>query len=291
MKVFSTFNLLVVLFVAAFSATANCEELINRTSYIAIPVSFADKQWNLAAKLSFPLVHHNGAAVLIVHGSGGVDSRGSFHASTLNSAGFVTLEIDLWAARGWLGREFGRPKSVQETLPDTFAALEFISALDGVDPQRVGLMGFSWGGVVSMLSRSPIYQNFYSSSQSFAANVAFYPVCWVYNKVPGYELVEVNRSPLLILTGELDDYDTATSCADWSSQLDPTDQRNVRIVVYPEASHGFNTSAAPAEVIDPFSHLGKGGKVVMKTDKPARELSDKAQLEFFLKHLTKRIKG
>jgi dienelactone hydrolase len=291
MKAFHNFKLLILVFAAAFSATANCADFVSRTSYITIPVSFAGKQWNLAAKLSFPLLQHNGAAIVIVHGSGGVDSRGSFHAATLNSAGFVTLEIDLWAERCWLGRQFGRPKSVQETLPDTFAALEFISALDGVDPARVGLIGFSWGGVVSMLSRSPIYQNVYSSSLSFAANVAFYPVCWVYNKVPGYELVDVNNSPLLILTGELDDYDTATSCSDWRSQLDPIDQKNVRIVVYPEAEHGFNTSAAPAEVIDPFSHLGKGGKVVMKTNKPARELSDRAQLEFFRKHLIKRTKG
>lgn len=291
MKLHSSFGIVVVLFAIVFGTMRVVAETTPRISYITIPVSFEEQQWNLAAKLSFPRSHANGAAVLVVHGSAGVDSRGSFHASTLNSEGFVTLEIDLWAARGWLGSQYGRPKSVQETLPDTFAALKFLSELDGVDSERIGLIGFSWGGVVAMLSRSSVYQHLYSRDLSFAASVAFYPVCWVYNKVPSYELVEVNSSPLLILTGERDDYDTATSCRDWRSALDPVDQGNVSIIVYPQATHGFNTSAAPAVVIDPFSHLGKGGKVVMKTNQSARALSNEAQLEFFLKHLTQPIKG
>ena len=41
--------------------------------------------------------------VLIMHGSGGVDSRGDFHAQALNAAGFATLEIDMWEARGVTG--------------------------------------------------------------------------------------------------------------------------------------------------------------------------------------------
>ena len=85
-------------------------------------------------------------AVVLVHGSAGVDSRGQFHAQALNAAGIATLEIDLWAARGWLGGEFGRPRGVPETLPDAFGALQFLAGLPRIDPQRIGIMGFSWGG-------------------------------------------------------------------------------------------------------------------------------------------------
>jgi hypothetical protein len=42
-------------------------------------------------------------AVVIVHGSAGVDSRGAFYSRALTDAGIATLEIDMWAARGWLG--------------------------------------------------------------------------------------------------------------------------------------------------------------------------------------------
>jgi dienelactone hydrolase len=136
-----------------------------------------------------------------------------------------------------------------------------------------------------MLSRSNGHLETFPKDISFAANVAFYPVCWAYNKIPGYELIDVSESPLLILTGEHDDYDTPTSCIEWRSSLTVNDQNNVDIVVYPNTAHGFNTSAASATVIDPFSHQGKGGTVIMETNEDARELANKAQLEFFLQHL------
>lgn len=268
-----------------FSSTSSLAEGIVRSSYVSIPVSVEDKSWSLAAKLNYPQDTANGAAVLIVHGSGGIDTRGELHTASLNAADFVTLEIDLWAARGWMGSSFGRPSGVPETLPDAFAALSFLADLEGVDPDRIGIVGFSWGGVVSMLSRSTNYLNNLSGGHQFAANVAFYPVCWVYNKVPGYELNEVVTQPLLILTGELDDYDTPTSCLEWQASLNESDQGNVKIVVYPRSYHGFNTSAAPMEVTDPFSHRGKGGQVTMKASEKSREQSDRAVVKFFSKNL------
>jgi len=268
-----------------FSSTPLLAESMVRSSYVSIPVSVDDESWNLAAKLNYPLEYANGAAVLIVHGSGGIDTRGELHTKSLNAAGFVTLEIDLWAARGWMGASFGRPPGVPETLPDAFAALSFLADLEGVDADRIGIVGFSWGGVVSMLSRSATYLNNLSGGHQFAANVAFYPVCWVYNKVSGYELNAVATQPLLILTGELDDYDTPTSCLEWQASLNEPDQGNVEIVVYPRSYHGFNTSAAPMEVTDPFSHQGKGGQVTMKASEQSRVQSDRAVVEFFNKNL------
>ncbi|HDY83906.1 MAG TPA: hypothetical protein ENH48_13250 [Halieaceae bacterium] len=278
-----------LLMVSLFSPTASFAERIVRSSYVSIPVSVDDKSWDLAAKLNYPLESGNGAAVLIVHGSGGIDTRGEFHTKSLNAAGFVTLEIDLWAARGWMGSSFGRPSGVPETLPDAFAALSFLADLDGVDADRIGIVGFSWGGVVSMLSRSTNYLNNLSGDHQFAANVAFYPVCWVYNKVPGYELNEVVKQPLLILTGEWDDYDTPTSCLEWQGSLNERNQGNVEIVVYPRSYHGFNTSAAPIEVTDSFSHQGKGGQVTVKAGKQSRVQSDRAVVEFFSNNMGNRI--
>jgi dienelactone hydrolase len=248
-------------------------------------VKAGENAWNLAAKLSYPQDSANGAAVLLVHGSGGVDTRGELHTKSLNAAGFVTLEIDLWAARGWFGTSFGRPAGVPETLPDVFSALDFLAGLDGVVAGRIGVLGFSWGGVVSMLVRSTAYLDKYAGNHQFAANVAFYPVCWVYNKVPGYELAELVNTPLLILTGELDDYDTPTACAQWQSGLKQADQNNVEIVVYPSSYHGFNMSAQRMEVTDPFSHQGKGGKVIMQGNEIARTQSDRAMVDFFKDNL------
>jgi dienelactone hydrolase len=256
-----------------------------RTSYVSIPVSYQQKNWGLAGKLNVPLGGKNTAAVLIVHGSSGVDSRGQLHTSSLNKKGFTTLEIDLWAARGWVGKQRGRPANVAETLPDTFAALNYLQHLDGIDRDKIGILGFSWGGVVSMLVRNEFNQYQFGYGHGFAANVAFYPVCWVYNKVPGYELENLVNRPLLIQTGADDDYDLASSCDEWRQSLDDTAKSQVEITVYKDAGHAFNTNAAPIEVTDPFSHLGMGGQVIMKSNAQARAKSDQATVDFFAENL------
>jgi uncharacterized protein len=39
------------------------------------------------------------------------------------------------------------------------------------------------------------------------AAVALYPVCWVYNRVPGADFVDLVDAPVRILVGTEDDYD------------------------------------------------------------------------------------
>ncbi len=46
-------------------------------------------------------------AVLILHGSGGVDGRGAFYAQALQDAGIATLEITMFRPAGPLGLTFG----------------------------------------------------------------------------------------------------------------------------------------------------------------------------------------
>jgi dienelactone hydrolase len=109
------------------------------------------KPLTVPATLRLPAVQAPMPAVVIVHGSSGVDSRGPSYAAELNKAGIATLEIDMWAARGITGGA-DRPRSVPETLPDAYGAFKFLAANPAIDPKRIGIMGFSWGGVVSMLT-------------------------------------------------------------------------------------------------------------------------------------------
>jgi hypothetical protein len=105
----------------------------------------------------------------------------------------------MWAARGWLGGIVGRPRSVPETMPDAFGALKFLSEQPGIDVGRIGIMGFSWGGAVTMLrATEPCSSRYANGALKFAAHVAHYPVCWVYNQVSGYDFNEFTGSPLLI---------------------------------------------------------------------------------------------
>ena len=202
-------------------------------------------------------------AVVVVHGSAGVDSRGQFYVEALNAAGIATLEIDMWAARGWLGGVTGRPRGVPETLPDAYGALKFLAAQPRIDAQRIAIMGFSWGGVVSMLTATQPYTAQYTGGVlKFAAHVAHYPVCWVYNRVPGYAFNSFTGAPVLIQAGALDSYDVDPStCPNLVHSLLPSAQTFISAKVYANATHGFDRLEPPMTVTDPFSHKGAGGQV------------------------------
>lgn len=123
-------NALAIFFVLAstgFVQAKSSKNISVNTSYVAIPVSGQSGDYTIAAKLNIPAEFQSRAALVIAHGSNGVDSRGRFHTATLNDAGFATLEIDLWAARGILDGTFERPAAVHETLPDAYAALAFLA--------------------------------------------------------------------------------------------------------------------------------------------------------------------
>jgi len=256
-----------------------------KTSFIALPVTAGGKTWTTAGELREPLIDPAEArarpAVVIVHGSGGVDSRGGAYAEALNRAGFVTLEIDLWAARG-VASPADRPKAVAETLPDAFAALAFLSTRPGVDAGRVGIMGFSWGGVVSMLSASrAANQTHGRPGLAFAAHAPLYPVCWVYNRVPGYEFADLTGAPVLLQAGAGDLYDDPDSCEKLGASLPEPARSTVTVITYAGATHAWDRREPDITANDPFSHKGAGGEVPFHYDASVTRRSTEAVVAFF----------
>ncbi len=221
-------------------------------------------------------------AVVIVHGSAGVDSRGGFYAEALNQAGIATLEIDMWASRGWLGGITGRPGGVPETLPDACGALKYLSGQLHIDPQHIGILGFSWGGVVAMLSATQPYASMFTDGTlKFAAHIAHYPVCWLYNHVPGYEFISFTGSPVLIQTGELDAYDNPDTGAHLVQSLSAAARNFISHKMYKHANHAWDRLQPAMTVTDPFSHLGQGGQVPFVPDQAAAMESRSAAVRFF----------
>ena len=253
-----------------------------QTSYISFQTLDEAKPLPEAGVLHVPIgVSRRVPAVVIVHGSAGVDSRGSGYAADLNTAGIATLEIDMWTARGIRGPE-ARPKGVPETLPDAYGAFKLLASHPAIDPDRIGIMGFSWGGVVSMLTASRTYsERFLGKGARFAAHAPNYPVCWVYNRVPGYELKEFTGAPILLQTGALDDYDQPDTCLKWRESLPGDSARLVALTVYPDAAHGWDRIEPAITVNDPYSHLGKGGAVRIAPNEATAVASRAATVSFF----------
>ena len=252
---------------------------VTQTSYQSLdPV----KPLTVPATLRMPIVAPGMPAVVIVHGSGGIDSRGPSYAVELNKAGIATLEIDMWTPRGVVGLS-NRPRTVAETLPDAYGAFKYLASLPGIDAKRIGIMGFSWGGVVSMLTATKPYTDQYlGTSAKFAAHAPNYPVCWVYNRVPGYEFKSFTGAPVFIQGGELDTYDLPDTCPNLVQSTQALAPGLVSVKMYPGVTHAFDRVTEPdITVTDPFSHLGRGGDVDFKANPEAAAQSRAATVAFF----------
>jgi dienelactone hydrolase len=256
-----------------------------RTSYVAFPVPGAPPLL-LAGRLNTVAdAAATTPAVVICHGSDGVDGRGEFHAAALNAAGIATLEIDMWAARGSVRGAAARPRSPVETLPDAFAAGDFLAAQPEIDPARIGVMGFSWGGVVTLLAATREAQRLAPEGSGFAAHMALYPVCWAYEQVPGLSLAGLTGAPVLIQTGDADTYDDPDGLEQLLARLPAESRAVVRGVTHPGAGHGFDRDLPAQTINDPFAHKGRGGPVVMAFHPDAARKARRLTTEFFTETL------
>ena len=261
-------------------------EMVFRTSYVAFQTR-ADPPLTVAGHLRVPLIEpgqpaRRVPAVVVCHGSDGVDGRGGFHGAALNAGGIATLEIDMWAARGTTRGATGRPSSVPQTLPDAFAALAFLSCQPEVDPARIAIAGFSWGGVVSLLSATRAYAKAYAEpGTAFAAHAAFYPALWSYNRAPGHDFRNLTGAPVLIQAGTADAYDDPEVCAGFLGSLAPADRAHVTLVAHEGATHAFDRDMPPKIITDPYAHKGKGGPVLFEFN-PEAAATARANLVQFL---------
>jgi uncharacterized protein len=251
-------------------------------SYVAFP-TLHDRPLTVAARVLVPAGAEKAPAVIVLHGSAGPTARESGYADALQAAGFVTLEPDQWAARGLAGGSEGRPKTIHETLPDAYGARAFLAAHPRVDPSRIGLMGFSFGGVATMLAATRAENDRYLPGGRFAAMMAFYPACWVYNRLPGMAFGGLVGAPLMLVTGGADDYDDGDPEAGpkLAYSLAPEDRARVRTKVFAGAHHGFDIPGVDIVVSDPMSHRGQGGQAVMRCDPDAMAKARALAVAFF----------
>jgi len=258
-----------------------------RTSYVSF-ASLATPPLTVAGKLMLPLDDDHAAdksmpAVLICHGSDGVDGRGEFYASALHAAGLATLEIDMWAARGTGRGAAARPGSPTETLADAFGALRFLASQPEIDPARIGIMGFSWGAVVTLLSAVRRHADAHrGAAPGFAAHAANYPVCWLYSRAPAMALTGLTGAPVLIQTGDIDTYDDPDAGERLLAGLSSDDARHVRQRTHKGAGHGFDRDLPAKTITDPAAHNGAGGEVLMAFN-PAAAGAARAEIAAFFK--------
>ena len=254
-----------------------------------------------ADRCEFGRHHRKMPAVVILHGSSGVDSRGDFYERALNAEGIATLQIDMWQARGVTGIA-NRPAAPILTYPDAFSALAFLAARGDIDAERIGVLGFSWGGVVSLATAEQLYAGEFGGGRRFAAHVANYPVCWGANNtsIPalyppaekGTQFLHLTGAPVLIQIGSKDSYDNGTAhCVALAASVNPTNGYVVSVNQYPGATHAWDRLMVPETAPDPFADEGSYFRtgvlptVVITPDVMQAYESRERVARFFRKHL------
>ena len=246
---------------------------------------------SVSGNVQLPVMSQDKApAVLILHGSGGIDGRGAFHANALNKAGFITLEIFMFPPGG-------RNKEGHEsTLTHAYGALKYLASRPDVDASRIGAMGFSWGGNMTLkLASEKIRKAFEGDvgAARFAALVSFYPVCWSHSATAAHENPEVRAkyalltgAPLLLLAGGQDDYGSADDCEKFIATLSETAKKSIQLQFYPDATHGWDgPTGRDRRIQDPSAHQGRGGSVRMYSNTSVAEDSRNRTVEHFKKNM------
>jgi uncharacterized protein len=212
-----------------------------------------------------PTVESNGATIILLHGLGG--HRGSMldQAVILGNAGYQTLLFDLRAHGGSGGTvsTLGYRES-----DDVGAALAYLRSRSDVDNERIGILGFSLGGVTAIRAaaqypelRAVVAESAFRSPADtitpilqaltgrapfpFADAVLF----WVnqetgvdvYAVRPIEDITRLAPRPLLLIQGE---QDTVVPASDAQALYDAAAEPK-RLTLIPNAAHGGFQAADP----------------------------------------------
>ncbi|MDJ0686465.1 MAG: dienelactone hydrolase family protein [Alphaproteobacteria bacterium] len=175
-------------------------------------------------------------AVIIQHGSGNpnVDWYPRL-ARALKEEGIVAIVPNSHSPRGI--RETGTNQaqlSKANRVYDTFSVFRYVQTHPCVDPERIGLTGYSFGGVISIDSVESALADRLGGGRVYKATLPVYPSCQGI-----FEVTRPTNTKVHMLLGEADDYTPASYC------LDSIDARrasgwDIEATVFEGAHHGFN---------------------------------------------------
>lgn len=178
--------------------------------------------------------------MVIMHGSGGLRQREYGYASELNREGIGAVVLDSFTPRG-VATTGGQQERIATStmLGDVYALLNLLRNHPKVDPDRIGIMGFSKGGSVTVFAvDEQVRSALATGTNRFAVGVAFYPAC-----VTQLKRVSPTGAPLFMLLGEQDSYTPAMQCEGYIEKMRASGFP-VTAIKYADAHHGWDASFA-----------------------------------------------
>jgi dienelactone hydrolase len=181
---------------------------------------------------------HGTPAVVFLHGAAGmIGARSEVYGQQLAAMGIAALTIDTFGARTELATSFiGRVLHITETMfvADGYAGLHFLASRPEIDPHRVVLAGFSWGGMATIYALYAQFAGPLGKGLRFAGHVAFYAPC-----IARFADSRTSGAPLLMLYGDADELIRPDRCAEIAGDLRAGGSA-VENISYPGAVHQWD---------------------------------------------------
>jgi dienelactone hydrolase len=159
--------------------------------------------------------------------------------------GYLALHVDSFGPRGYpagFGKHsYGsRPPEVSEQSVrpyDAYGALAYLRSREDVDRQRIGLQGWSNGGmaVLATLAPRPPGPSDPTPESGFRAAIASYPSCRFQEKQEDYR----PYAPLLLMVAGDDDEVSPVVCRRFNEQIKRRGA-TVEFIWFEEAQHSFD---------------------------------------------------
>ncbi len=197
-------------------------------------------------------------AIVLLHGRAGAYSslaKGKYTAATLSkrhktwgehwaSRGYFALLVDSFGPRGYAegfpkGSYDERPDAVSEQTVrplDAYGALRYLRGRSDVQPERIGVQGWSNGAMtvlVTISAQSPGIKN-PTRESGFRAALAEYPGCGMDAIKGDYH----NYAPLLMMVASADEEVSPERCEKFADKAKRSN--SLELIVYEGAEHNFD---------------------------------------------------
>lgn len=211
----------------------------------------------------------NGAAVIFVHGAGYLQNAHNFWSgyhreymfhNLLRDNGFTVLDIDYRASKGY-GRDHrtGIYRHMGGLdLSDQLDGKQYLIDSLGIDPNRVGMYGGSYGGFITLMALLTEPEEFKAGAairsvtdwshynHEYTSNILNYPGTdpEAYKKSSPIYFAENLQDNLLMLHGMVDDNVQFQDVVRLSQRFIELDKSNWELAVYPVEAHGFKKASS-----------------------------------------------
>jgi len=215
---------------------------LNSYSYSGEIIKFVsldkDKLQNVSGELFLPKEFKGKVpAMIVVHGTGGIDNRTKYFADNLPKFGIAVFMVDFKTG------VFTSPKDRlpgDDFQPFAFAALKTLRQNSNIDQNKIGIMGFSLGGNITLTSALMEYKSKWlgETQNGFKVHVAYYPGCKFFlRKIKSNSQIQ---APLKVYWGTKDSYGDGEYCPKLKNELSEISKNPVELESFEGGHHGFD---------------------------------------------------